>query len=228
MDVAAKTGTTDNSYDRWLCGFTPYYSAATWFGYDESEEVKGFSQNPAGQIWDAVMTDIHKNLQSASFQKPSGIVEQTVCRTTGCLATTGCTDTYKEIFASNNLPEKCQGHGSQTLCTESEKIANEYCPSTKVNNYGATVPKEQLKLWTPVNGKNSTSGTKVEETCDIHKKPEEKPKEPEKPKNNTTNTNTNTNTIENTNTSENTNTGENTNTSENTNTGGTEVPEAGT
>ena len=226
MDVAAKTGTTDNSYDRWLCGFTPYYAAATWFGYDESEEVKGFSQNPAGQIWDAVMTDIHKNLQSASFQKPSGIVEQTVCRTTGCLATTGCTDTYKEIFASNNLPEKCQGHGSQTLCTESGKIANEYCPSTKVNNYGETVPKEQLKLWTPVNGKNSTSGTKVEETCDIHKKPEEKPKEPEKPKNNTTNTNTNTS--GNTNTSENTNTGGNTNTSGNTNTGGTEVPEAGT
>lgn len=51
------------------------------------------------------MTDIHKKLANASFQKPSGIVEQTVCRTTGCLATTGCTDTYKEIFASNNIPE---------------------------------------------------------------------------------------------------------------------------
>lgn len=230
MDVAAKTGTTDNSYDRWLCGFTPYYVAATWFGYDDSEEVKGFSQNPAGQIWDAVMTDIHKKLESASFQKPSGIVEQTVCRTTGCLATTGCTDTYKEIFASNNLPEKCQGHGSQRLCTESGKIANEYCPSTKINNYGATVPKEQLKLWTPVNGKNSTSGTKVEEVCTIHKKTEEKPKETEKPKNNEANTNKNpTNTGGNTNTSGNTSTGENTtNTGGNTNTTGTEDPGAGT
>ena len=231
MDVAAKTGTTDKSYDRWLCGFTPYYSAATWFGYDDSEEVKGFSQNPAGQIWDAVMTDIHKKLANASFQKPSGIVEQTVCRTTGCLATTGCTDTYKEIFASNNIPEKCQGHGSQKLCTESGKVANEYCPETKVNNYGATVPKEQLKLWTPVNGKNSSSGTKVEEICDIHKKPEEKPKEPEKPKHNTTNTEseTTTNTGGNTNTSGNTSTGGNTtNTGGNTNTSGTEDPGAET
>ena len=231
MDVAAKTGTTDKSYDRWLCGFTPYYSAATWFGYDDSEEVKGFSQNPAGQIWDAVMTDIHKKLANASFQKPSGIVEQTVCRTTGCLATTGCTDTYKEIFASNNIPEKCQGHGSQKLCTESGKVANEYCPETKVNNYGATVPKEQLKLWTPVSGKNSSSGTKVEEICDIHKKPEEKPKEPEKPKHNTTNTGleTTTNTGGNTNTSGNTSTGGNTtNTGGNTNTSGTEDPGAET
>ena len=231
MDVAAKTGTTDKSYDRWLCGFTPYYSAATWFGYDDSEEVKGFSQNPAGQIWDAVMTDIHKKLANASFQKPSGIVEQTVCRTTGCLATTGCTDTYKEIFASNNIPEKCQGHGSQKLCTESGKVANEYCPETKVNNYGATVPKEQLKLWTPISGKNSSSGTKVEEICDIHKKPEEKPKEPEKPKHNTTNTGseTTTNTGGNTNTSGNTSTGGNTtNTGGNTNTSGTEDPGAET
>ena len=231
MDVAAKTGTTDNSVDRWLCGFTPYYAAATWFGFDENEEVRGFGQNPAGQIWDAVMTDIHKNLAKAGFSKPSGIVEQTVCRTTGCLATTGCTETYKEIFSSNNLPQKCPGHGTQKICTESGKIANEYCPNTKNNAYGVVAPKEQLKLWTPLNGKNS-SGTKVEEMCNIHKKPEEPPKEPELPKNNTSNTNSNkTNSSENTNTAENnTNTGsgsdntsgetENNNT-ENTNSSGT-------
>ena len=40
MDVVAKTGTTDNNNDRWLCGFTPYYAAATWFGYDNNEEVR--------------------------------------------------------------------------------------------------------------------------------------------------------------------------------------------
>lgn len=225
MDVAAKTGTTDNSYDRWLCGFTPYYSAATWFGFDQNEEVRGFGQNPAGQIWDAVMTDIHKTLEKATFQKPSGIVEQTVCKTTGCLATTGCTDTYKEIFASNNLPEKCPGHGSQRLCTVSGKIANEYCPSTRVNYFGAVLPKEQLNLWKAVNGKNATSGTRVEEVCDIHKKPEEKPKEEEKPKNNT-NTNT-----EKANTENKANTNTNTNpTKPETSTGGDsaeEKPDAG-
>ena len=198
MDVAAKTGTTDNSYDRWLCGFTPYYSAATWFGFDNNEEVRNFVQNPAGQIWDAVMTDIHKNLENKSFTRPSGIVEQTVCRTTGCLATTGCTDTYKEIFNSNSLPEKCPGHGSQTLCVESGKIANDYCPNTKVNYYGVALPKEQLKLWS---GSQTTSGTKVEEICDIHKKPEEKPKETPKPSNNQSNNqNTNTNSSGNTDT----------------------------
>lgn len=228
IDVAAKTGTTDGSKDRWLCGFTPYYAAACWFGYDSPEEVIGFSRNPAGQIWDSVMTDIHKNLAKASFQKPDGIVQQTVCKKTGCLATTGCTDTYTEIFTSNNLPEKCQGHGTQTICEETGKLANEYCPSKKEVNYGGTVPKEQLNLWKPVNGKASTSEEKVEETCDVHKKPEEKPVEPEKPKENvTTNTtknetNTTTNTTNTNTTTNTTNTTGNTNTSGET--GGTETP----
>ena len=200
MDVAAKTGTTDNSYDRWLCGFTPYYAAACWFGYDNPEEVRYNGTNPAGQIWDAIMTDIHKGLEKASFKRPGGIVEQTVCKTTGCVATTGCTDTYKEIFAQNHLPEKCPGHGTQNLCTESGLIANEYCPSTKPNSYGVVPPKEKLNLW-KASGKSSSSGKEVTETCTIHKKPEES----EKPKTNTVNTNTtNTNS---TNTSSNTNTG---------------------
>ena len=90
MDVAAKTGTTDDDYDRWLCGFTPYYAAACWYGYDQPETVVYSGNNPAGVIWDSVMTAIHEELENATFVRPNGIVEETVCRTTGCLATTGC------------------------------------------------------------------------------------------------------------------------------------------
>ena len=39
IDVAAKTGTTNDDFDRWLCGFTPYYTGAAWYGYDENEPV---------------------------------------------------------------------------------------------------------------------------------------------------------------------------------------------
>ena len=40
IQTAAKTGTTDADFDRWLCGFTPYYTAATWFGYRLNEQVR--------------------------------------------------------------------------------------------------------------------------------------------------------------------------------------------
>ena len=213
MDVAAKTGTTDNNYDRWLCGFTPYYSAACWFGYDNQEEVIWSGTNPAGQIWDAIMTDVHSGLASATFEKPSGIVEQTVCRTTGCLATSACTNTYKEIFTQDNLPEQCEGHGSQRICSESGKVATDYCSqycNVTTNYYGAVIPKERLNLWKTLNP-SSAGKNKVEETCTIHTKP----KEEEKPKENTTNTANTTNTTNKTNT---TNTNSNKNNTTNTNT----------
>ena len=206
MDTAAKTGTTDNSVDRWLCGFTPYYSAATWFGYDDSETVN-YSGNPAGLIWTAVMKDIHKGLPNATFKRPSGIVEQTVCRTTGCLATTGCANTYKEIFTADNLPQTCEGHGAQTICSESGLVATQYCAqyvATRVNNYGAVIPKEQLKLWKPLGG-SSTSGTKINEVCGIHTKPKEQPPTTPTTPTNTTNNTANNNKVNQNNTTTNQN-----------------------
>ena len=214
IDVAAKTGTTDGSKDRWLCGFTPYYAAACWFGYDSPEEVTGFGTNPAGQIWDEIMTSIHKGLQSATFIKPSGIVEQSVCRTTGCMATTGCSNVYKEIFTENNLPGKCEGHGSQVICSESRKIATPYCAqyvATSVNNYGGVVPKEKLQLWKSIGGSNGSGVGRIGETCPIHTKP----KETEKP---VTNTTTHNNTTNKTNTTNITNKTNTTNTTNKTNT----------
>ena len=216
IETCAKTGTTDGSKDRWLCGMTPYYSAAVWFGYDSPEEVRYSGTNPAGQIWSSVMKTIHKKLANANFNTPSGITQATVCRKTGCLATTSCTDTYTETFAQDNLPEKCEGHGVQKICTESGKLATQYCPQTRNSAYGGTVPKEALNLWNTTGG-SKTAGGKITETCTIHTKPTETPKQTEKPventvtnttttkptTTNTTNTNTETNT---TNTETNTNT----------------------
>ena len=205
METCAKTGSTDEYKDRWLCGMTPYYTTACWWGYDSPEPLKYSNgtvysvdgRNPAGQLWSSVMKDIHKGLANKNFNTPStGIVTKTICKDTGGVATTTCTNTYSEIFTSDNVPENCQGHGTQRICTESGKLANEYCPADKVKtvSYGGVIPKEQLKLWNTIKPSKSSS-EKIEETCTIHTKPAENPKpaEPTKPtevKNEVTNTNT--------------------------------------
>ena len=183
IDVAAKTGTSEEEKDRWLCGFTPYYSAACWYGYDNPEHVSysGASTNPAGDLWDAVMTKIHQGKASARFTQPEGIVTASVCKVTGCLAAEGCTDTYQEIFTSDNMPPRCEGHGSQEICKQTGKLANEYCPEKETQAYGVVVPKERLNLWKPL-GQAAQNKQKIEEVCDVHKKPEEPAPEPEKPK----------------------------------------------
>ena len=185
METCAKTGSTDDYVDRWLCGFTPYYTAACWFGYDNDQEplkvgkttysVDG--RNPAGQLWSSIMKDIHKGLANKNFNKPStGLVQKTICKDTGGVATSSCTNTYTETFTTDNVPENCQGHGTQKICTESGKVANEYCPADKVKtvSYGGVIPKEQLKLWNTIN-KSKSSSEKIDEVCTVHtKKIEEK------------------------------------------------------
>ena len=215
IDVAAKTGTTNTDYDRWLCGFTNYYAGAAWFGFDKQEDVD-FSGNPAGQIWAAVMSQIHKGLAASKFEPTSNIVTARVCRDSGKLAGARCTNTYSEIFVKEHLPDECDAHtGEYTICSESGKLPNEYCPQDKlVVKYDKyIVEKERLGIWYTANSTASKERVPTE-YCDIHKKIEivepevpaqeeptqveeqTKPEETEKPEENT-NTSTNSSDAEN-------------------------------
>lgn len=67
--VAGKTGTSGNNRDRYFCGFTPYYVAACWTGYD-MPEVMHFYGNPALDIWKKIMQPIHEGLEYRGFATP--------------------------------------------------------------------------------------------------------------------------------------------------------------
>lgn len=128
IDVCAKTGTSDNDYDRWLCGFTPYYTAATWYGYDDNAVVY-FSGNPAGKIWNGVMQAVHQNLPDATFNVPDDIIKVAICRDSGLLPNEYCSEdqrgsrVYTEVFVKGTEPkEKCSTHVSAEVCSETELL----------------------------------------------------------------------------------------------------------
>lgn len=143
IDVAAKTGTTNNDYDRWLCGFTPYCTATVWYGYDTSATVSGWAYSPAAQIWSGVMNRVHEGFPSVAFSdtKPENIVEVEVCKKSGFLATSYCKKyktSYKEYFVKGTEPvQNCPYHSYAKVCTESGLLANKNCPKTRnVNGRG--------------------------------------------------------------------------------------------
>ena len=214
IDTACKTGTTNNSYDRWLCGFTPYYSAAVWYGYDQNETITVKGRNPAGSIWSSVMNQVHAYMDPATFEMPAGVVQATVCEDTGLLATDKCTNKYTEVYLTGTIPGACNGHTEITVCTETNLIANEYCTSTKQVNYINRPATETNPIWTT---EEKGKYDQITEVCTKHKKPEPEPVE--KPDTNNGNTG---NTIGNNTTGKpNTNTtGNNTTSNSNTNTTG--------
>ena len=90
MTTAGKTGTTDSKYDRWFVGYTPYYTAAVWVGFDKVNERVPLSGNPAAQMWKKVMAPIHENLENKQFPSISGLTGFTYCLDSGLKATEFC------------------------------------------------------------------------------------------------------------------------------------------
>lgn len=70
MPVAGKTATSSDEFDRWFCGFSPYYVCAVWTGYEIPERMY-FNGNPAAQIWKRIMESINANLPIVQFNDPS-------------------------------------------------------------------------------------------------------------------------------------------------------------
>ena len=176
IDVGAKTGTTQEQKDVWLCGFTPYYTAATWFGYDEPEQVNTYGGSPATLIWNNVMKKVHENLEAKTFEQPGNVVTARVCRQSGKCAAAECADTYVEYFVEGAVPGKCEGHNSFEVCTETHKLATEFCPS-KETVHGLAIPEKEVNArW------KTSSGDKynvVTETCDVHTAESQKKEEEE-------------------------------------------------
>ena len=133
MAIAGKTGTTSAYNDVWFAGYTPYYTATTWTGYDNNTKLrKGEERNLAKKLWRAVMSRIHEDLPSASFPMPSsGIVQATVCARSGKLPIAGlCDGTLRtEYFAEGTVPtESCDVHYRGLLCQYNGLPACEGCP----------------------------------------------------------------------------------------------------
>ena len=100
IDTAGKTGTTSDDIDKWFCGFTPYYTAATWYGYDNrlrQTKIPSYDYHGAIRIWMYVMKKIHADLPGATFSKPKTIVRLSVC-SSGHYPTDACKAANAKIY----------------------------------------------------------------------------------------------------------------------------------
>lgn len=70
IEAFAKTGTTNESKDGWLCGATPYYSIAVWVGYDIPKPLSNlYGATYPGQIWKECMLSVTKGKKAKKFTR---------------------------------------------------------------------------------------------------------------------------------------------------------------
>ena len=143
MTIAGKTGTTSNNFDRYFVGYTPYYTAAVWTGYENPEKIS-YSGNPAITMWKKVMQQVHADLPNKDFEKASeGLKIITVCADSGLLCTDACHADVRGdraisvvVAAGTEPTEPCTLHAFRDYCGEGQCLATELCPASSVAQVG--------------------------------------------------------------------------------------------
>ncbi len=121
IPAAGKTGTTQNWADAWTLAYTPYYTAAFWFGFDKPGQSLGLEltgSTLAGYAWADFMEKAHEGLPYKDFQRPgSGVVSAKVCSVSGKLPTEDCGNNIKTLwFLEGTQPtEPCEVHSKNAV-----------------------------------------------------------------------------------------------------------------
>lgn len=172
MPVAGKTGTTTDNVDAWFIGYTPYYTAGIWTGYDDNTSLSDTTYHKI--IWRTIMERIHKKLKVKDFKKPESIVSARICTKSGKLARGGVCDCASggstvrtEYFAGSPPTEYCDAHISVNICSVSGEIASNACPKEKVKT---KIMLKKDETCTTSDTPNVISKKQLSSTCSVHGK----------------------------------------------------------
>ena len=186
IPVAGKTGTTSDSKDAWFVGYSPYYTAAVWMGFDEPRKIVDKSGRSVtggsfpAEVWRVVMEEVHKNLAYKDFEKPSGLVTVDICTKSGKKPSELCAldprgSTIKsEIFVKGTEPgleDICDVHALRDIDTSTNLIASPYCP---VHLIQSKVFIQRLFPYVPIAGEPDPDDIIFEvpiNTCTMHTDP---------------------------------------------------------
>ena len=144
MPVAGKTGTTSDYNDVWFAGFTPYYTAAVWAGYDGNQKLaKGSTYRTYHKtLWQKIMKRIHEGLPATDFVMPSSVEKATLCAKSGLLAGAHCKK-ITEYFARSTIPTQQCTDCDNAWKAEQERLAEE--AAEKAAQEAAEKAAQQIK-----------------------------------------------------------------------------------
>ena len=100
LEVAAKTGTTNDNKDLYFCGYTPDLVGSCWYGYDNNKTITARGGAAAG-LWNHAFRMVYEYYEEAGipfqkqFKQPStvayaGDTGLRICTISGKLATEAC------------------------------------------------------------------------------------------------------------------------------------------
>lgn len=148
VDVAGKTGTTQNVCDKWFIGYTPYCLCGIWYGYEYPKPIGESQKYEYLDIWDDIMTELHEDVfipeqGRKRFEMDENVITATFCRDSGKLMSSACyldpRGNRAEVgyFVKGTEPRSyCKCHVCVDYDHEHGGVACPNCPQESVEKVG--------------------------------------------------------------------------------------------
>lgn len=109
-EIIGKTGTTNDDYDSWFIGMSPYAVAGIWTGYDNPKRIGETAA--AIRIWKNIMTKYLEGKPKIDYNYSDKVTTANYCKTSGKLIGSVCSASAVGYYDQNNMPELCTSHTS--------------------------------------------------------------------------------------------------------------------
>lgn len=162
ITTAGKTGTSGDNKDRWYCGYTGYYTAAVWCGFDDPEPIKCINvSNPAAYLFRQVMGPLHSGKGDILLYSGNRMQSVNICLSSGKIATEACTHDIRltsplqpddfivtsatAVYPEDMPTETCDKHVMVDYCSGGG-VATEWCQHFAENGAAKITQKSLVKL----------------------------------------------------------------------------------
>ena len=157
--AAGKTGTTNDRYNLWFSGYTPYYTASVWTGYPNDEEISNsVGLNPSVILWRKVMEIVHEGLEYRDYDVPGELTAYRICLDCGKLATDNCELDIRgsraqvfHLLTGDGPTGRCTCHVPLQICIYSPIMNDDGTPSGYCHLAGPFCPEDSIKTIALVN-----------------------------------------------------------------------------
>jgi membrane carboxypeptidase/penicillin-binding protein PbpC len=155
--AGAKLSTSLDQSGAWAVGYTPERVVVVWMGTESGQRASTGSapMQPrlSADLWHALMQYAVRDLPSASWEMPSGIVTASVCDPSGLLPTQACPNVVNEIFLDGRQPVQSDTlFQSFQVNTETGLLATVFTPPELVEKRNYMVVPPEARNWAKTAG----------------------------------------------------------------------------
>jgi len=107
IEVAGKTGTSDNLYDSWFAGFSSDKVAVVWLGFDDHRPTGLTGSSGAMRVWKRIFEGI--SASSIKLELPEEISMVWIDQPTGLLSDKRCENAVELPYIKGSEPDESSG-----------------------------------------------------------------------------------------------------------------------